>query len=358
MIKIIAKRTRSPLTYYNAIQVRTLSIHAVQTYSTSYLQLLIMESLHSQTKTKLSMNEPITPPSSSSMSMSKQLEFAKKKLVTAEDPLMLHKTFGLLALASFMYRYFWLWPTTGTLGFDDHATNTNTNTTINYSYYFNMATMACHLVLSTSSLIFHVLPKRIAKKPAIIWNEYRLHAIIFTMRCMSLFALYTTTNTSASTSASASASIQVVLILLHHVVADLVSWKYGEPGKTTVRGRHDKDLKPQIRWLTRVYAIYQFSALASHIVPHRESRGADLAFNGLVAIQSSAFLMTLYRKGLIQWYHHAIIYSACLALSTAYIIQCFPSPYFWGGIAIVSVLRIHCRISKYILWPTFAYMMM
>ena len=42
---------------------------------------------------------------------------------------------------------------------------------------------------------------------------------------------------------------------------------------------------------------------------------SNLAFNALIAIQSSAFLMTLNRKGLINWYTHAFWYSLSLVLS-------------------------------------------
>lgn len=34
-----------------------------------------------------------------------------RKLVTKEDPIYLHKTLGFLALCSFIYRYFYLYPT-------------------------------------------------------------------------------------------------------------------------------------------------------------------------------------------------------------------------------------------------------
>ena len=186
--------------------------------------------------------------------------------------------------------------------------------------------MLCHLALSSSSLIFQVLPKRIHKKPSIIWKEYQLHAIVFTMRCVSFF-LYAT----YVPRQYRNWVVQLVLVLAHHIVADVVTEMYGKEGETTVRGRHHKSLKVRIRWLTRLYAVYQLAALGSHIAPNEE-RMADLAFNGLVAIQSSAFLMTLYRKALIEWYHHAIVYSACLLLSLAYMLQSFPLVWFWAGI--------------------------
>lgn len=81
-------------------------------------------------------------------------------------------------MSSFIYRYGYVYPTTGTLGFDGK--------------WFDHFTMAMHLALSCSSIIFDVLVKRIMSKPLIIWHEYRLHTMIFTLRCVSvyLFGIY------------------------------------------------------------------------------------------------------------------------------------------------------------------------
>lgn len=67
----------------------------------------------------------------------------KKKLVTNEDPIYLHKTLGLFALCSFVYRYGYVLPTTGTLGFNGH--------------WFDNLTVFLHLALSCSSIIFEVI---------------------------------------------------------------------------------------------------------------------------------------------------------------------------------------------------------
>ena len=93
----------------------------------------------------------------------------KRKLVTKEDRFHLHKTFGTLALISFGYRYFYVWPTTGHLGLDVDA--------------LGIGTMAVHTLLSLTSLPFRVPLRRIRKQPTMIWQEYRLHAVIFTLRC-------------------------------------------------------------------------------------------------------------------------------------------------------------------------------
>ena len=95
-------------------------------------------------------------------------KYIVKKLVTKEDPLFLHKTFGILSLMSYIYRYCYVLPMTGTLGFDGG--------------WFDYLTLAVHMILSTSSMIFHVLPQRMIRRPLVIWEEYRLHAIFFSLR--------------------------------------------------------------------------------------------------------------------------------------------------------------------------------
>eukprot|EP01032_Pedospumella_encystans_P038646 gene38646-43798_t len=97
------------------------------------------------------------------------------KLFTNEDNAQVHKILGILCLCSFLYRYVWVYSTTGTLGFDGG--------------WFDHVTIALHLLLSTSSLIFHVIRRRLVNRPMIIWEEYRLHAIIFSTRCFSVYVL-------------------------------------------------------------------------------------------------------------------------------------------------------------------------
>ena len=41
------------------------------------------------------------------------LAYVLNKLITKEDPMMIHKICGLFALFSFGYRYFYMWPRTG-----------------------------------------------------------------------------------------------------------------------------------------------------------------------------------------------------------------------------------------------------
>jgi len=267
-----------------------------------------------------------------------------RKLFTQEDPLFLHKIFGLSALASFIYRYGYCYNVYGNLQFDGH--------------WFDWLTMFVHMTLSASSIIFHVLAQRIFDKPMIIWEEYRLHAILFTLRCVSVFAygtlvpvyypeFYTTL---------ASRCLLVAVVLAHHLVVDEVTKRYGDkdPNRTTVRSV-GKDTNVPL-WKTgvfRFYSYYQFAALGSHLIPH--VRLADAGFNTVIAIQSSAFLMTLFRKGLIKNYSHAGWYSFCLVLSILHIFR-FNGFSLWYPFKIMAAFlcRTQWRINKYYLWVSFA----
>ena len=102
------------------------------------------------------------------------------KLKTKEDRYHIHKTLGMLALCSFFYRYFYVYPVKGTLGFDGPESE---------NAWFDWATMFVHTLLAFSSMLFRVPKKRIPAKPMVIYEEYRQHAMVFTARCLTVFSL-------------------------------------------------------------------------------------------------------------------------------------------------------------------------
>jgi len=102
----------------------------------------------------------------------------------------------------------------------------------------------------------------------------------------------------------------------------------------------------------RFYAFYQFTALASHLTPN--ARLADLGYNTFIAIQSSAFLMTLYRKGVITEVTHAVVYTACLIISMFHIFRNCGDAMFIAKLAGAYILRTDFRLNKYVLWLSFA----
>jgi len=264
-------------------------------------------------------------------------ELVYRKLFTKEDPLYLHKTFGLVCIASFLYRYAYVYPRVGNLGFEGH--------------WFDWLTMGAHMMLSCSSLIFHVLPRRVLSRPVMIWEEYRLHAIVFTLRCILVFVVgYIATQDNWRKERMALTQFGIVMPI--HALADFITSKYGTPNSTTVRVMNDHSLVTTL--ILRFYAFYQFLALGAHLTP--SSRLMDLAFNSLIAIQSSAFLMTLVRKGLVESHTHGLVYSLCLMISGYHIFRVHHTIEFILGVLVVYAARLSFgnRVSKFWLWAAFA----
>ena len=215
------------------------------------------------------------------------LQFIGKKLITKEDPQYVHKVFGVLALASFIYRYFVHYPLHGNLGLDT-------------AHWFTWATIAVHLALSTSSLIFHVLARRIHNTPVIIWEEYRLHAIVFTVKtCMvTVWAGVMRPWFGQQYGRNTELVAFFFLMIAHNMLVDEITRRLGQPGETTVRVKDEYGWERKV--VQRFYAYYQLVAFAAALTPTATPfEMAELGFNSLIAIQSSAFLMTLCRKGLI-----------------------------------------------------------
>ena len=268
-------------------------------------------------------------------------KFIIRKMFTEEDKYYFHKVFGLLSLINFMYRYFYVFPKTGTLGY---ISETNE---LDYYAIFNYITLAIHMILSSSSLIFHVLTHRIVENPLIIYEEYRIHAILFTFRAILVSLLGMNKHRFENDNYF---KITLVLsLLIIHLLVDLTTKKFGEKGTTAVRVR-DLDQRIIVYYGKRFYAFYQFAALGSHLIFDKYT--ADLGFNAVIAIQSSAFLMTLKRKNIIEWYSHAFFYSFALFLSYYYMLYTRGAMFFFH-VGLVFFCRVFFEVSKYPLWFAF-----
>ena len=248
------------------------------------------------------------------------------KLITREDKNHVHKILGGLCLLSFIYRYLYVLPTQGHLDMNNRL---------------GAMTMLIHILLSTSSLLFRVLKKRILDRPTIIYEEYRLHAIIFSLRCATVWLMGNW----------GSPLPRSLIILPHHLIADWITKNFGTLGVTAVRSKNIDTLLD--KYIKRFYSFYQIAALGTHLISNPFSK--DLGYNALIAIQSSAFLMTLNRKGLIKQETHAGFYSVAILLSLGYMIKTVDDPIIWLSIIIVYCLRLFLNCNKYILWIGFVY---
>jgi len=249
--------------------------------------------------------------------MHKEYDF--RRLNTKEDRFYIHKILGTFSVVSFFYRYAYVYHYTGNLGFSNFSR-------------FDHATMFFHLMLALSAIRFRV-PKKRTVKPLIVYEEYRLHAIVFTVRCYSVFycvmlkSMYTP-----------------IVVVCHHLLADAITREHGTGGYTAVRAEKIQKGKIQ-KSIAYFYSYYQFLAVGSHILVS----DADMAFNTLVAIQSSVFLMTLYKKKIIRGRVHMIIYSGCLILSTYHILRVLETV----DLIVVTccfMLRVFFNWNKYLIW--------
>ena len=146
----------------------------------------------------------------------------------------------------------------------------------------------------------------------VIYEEYRQHAMVFTLRCFSVFAV-------AYLFPDAPAYVVPVVVMAHHVLADRITSIRGIPGNTAVRTTSGSmKLSKFYTGVAKVYSLCQFLAIASHILPN--ARLGDLAYNAIIAIQSSAFMMTLYRKRIIHGTTHGSVRSVPI-LSAFHIIR-------------------------------------
>lgn len=257
------------------------------------------------------------------------------KLFTREDKHFVHKFFGFLSLASFIYRYCVVLPLTGNLGFTGSV--------------FDWVTLTLHLGLSVSSLIFHVLAHRILGRPMVMYEEYRLHAIVFTLRSVLMSVYGFMGPFSGDWDSPLEMFIGLGIVAAHHIVVDEITRRHGTPGVTAVRV--DEKERSKYTFLTKVaqymYSYYQIAAIVSHLLHNKQVN--DLGFNTLIAIQSSTFLFTLNRKGLISEYVHGVIYSACL-FASSYVMFIHAAPGFLLKSLLVYIARINFRMNKYIIW--------
>lgn len=265
------------------------------------------------------------------------------KLVTREDNYHIHKTLGILSLVSFCYRYGYVYMTQGNLGFDGmDASRDSTLIMIDW------LTMIVHTMLALSSIIFRVPRKRISNKPMVIYEEYRQHAMVFTMRCFSVFLVVSLCPKELY------GYVVPIVVMAHHLLADRITSIWGTPNNTAVRATSGAlKLSNFYNMVAKLYSLYQFMAIASHILPC--SRLGDMAYNAIIAIQSSAFMMTLYRKRIVRGRTHMVVYALCLAISAFHIVRSMGLYAFLLTIAafVVRTNLPRALSSKYAIWAGF-----
>lgn len=243
------------------------------------------------------------------------------RLCTNEDPFMLHKLCGLLSLLHFVicyYRFF----TSGMITFG-----------VDYGI-ISKAFMLIHACLALLALQFPVEPLRI-KGTQNMTVEQVQHTIVFSFRSLLFYAL-----------GPVSVAWRVVLVICHHIIADVVTARYHrKENGTTIRGGVPDDWVPGFVLKVRnVYAgVAQFGATISMLTCVHNP--GDAALLSLIPIQLGAFANTLTKKHIIGSFGHGVIYGGSLLVSYLFFLQ---SPLCLLLFAVQYVARCF-GINKYLL---------
>jgi hypothetical protein len=242
------------------------------------------------------------------------------KLSTREDPYNIHKILGIICVLNFMYRYthFFLF---GNMRLENE---------------WGKRTLIIHGVLSCSSLFF----TSNSVKP-IIYQEFRMHSILFAMR-------------------------SVIVCFLHYYkyhyvyiigtcysvlfLSDLITKIYNKENKngTTTRNMKfgDNVTLEQLKHITNMYNI-------THIAETIFMLGnINTAFSPIMPIQISTFLMPLVKKGIITTNMLQFIYAITLFMNYFLIKTVSLEFIFIFGIIMKTHENIvfKYKINKYIAW--------
>ena len=273
------------------------------------------------------------------------------KLVTMEDRFHLHKLLGVVSLTHYIFRFASI-ILTGTMGFEYHSTP-------KILFFF-----AVHALLSWSSLIFHLPPRKNRVKP-MIWPELRLHNIVFATRSIVDAVVNTVFE-----DVYIRRTLCFIAAVVAMIAADRVSDHFRKlelitKQDSTMRSMPwPQDASPSfISKVNTYYALSQIFATAGVINSSRKwTTDVELALTTLFAIQLSALLMTLVRKSILGSFAWHFWYQISLGLSWVLLLYRYSerSPLVFvamrTGIACVVAyfLRFKFNTNKYIMWTCFA----
>lgn len=189
------------------------------------------------------------------------------KLFTNEDHLNVHKIFGSLVLFNYFFQYM--------------------NYFIFDETYLNFITLIPHFLVHYTSFQFNVLKERSKNKimAMFIWEELRAHSMIFAYRA--LFILL-------------QPNYRVIFTFLTMIFADLATDNFGDRQFSTVRGDHNKRSLSYYKYFaSNFFSMSQMGATIICAGFFQNKWSPILVFSTLPPIQTSAFGMTLIRKGII-----------------------------------------------------------
>jgi hypothetical protein len=200
----------------------------------------------------------------------KTLSTWKKKLVTQEDFLHVHKILGILVLISFLYRLTQLFDD---MGFPSHPALT-------------LPTILVHLLLPISALQFRIPVRRI-RDGGRIWPQFRWHSIAFTSRSCFCVLLYYFEH---KYHWKPQYWINYVVLIANMAAVDAATWYYGPDfSSNTIR---EIEAPGFVKF---AFSLMQFNASMGMLFG---LRCYAIPFFMLYVIQLTPFIGTLRRKGL------------------------------------------------------------
>jgi hypothetical protein len=231
------------------------------------------------------------------------------KLLTKEDPFHVHKFLGVVCLLNYGYRYYLL------IRYGSMNLNNN-NAALLVGY---------HMILSVSSLVFHIPSIRNTISP-MIYPEYRLHSILFVMRSVVCYFL---------TFFGHSIEYKIAACYLTMLLADAVTARYKShesPMNTTMRNMpFDTRIREEEQQQIILMQSSQQIGATLYMLGNLDS-----CFSPMFAIQIAAFLMTMVRKSIIDSNMWHIVYSTALWMN-ALCFYSLPVGYLFAEVTLFQV---------------------
>lgn len=269
----------------------------------------------------------------------------RRKLFTKEDPVGVHKCLGIFCLLNFTGRYFQML-------FGDPAAGLGTRG----HPWTSIACLFPHAMLSLSSLIFQTVPReRVVGKP-MIWQEFRVHNILFGVRSVLSAFVAAMAIKAGNTPKIRQLAILCsgVFVLGSNIGADFATSKLraatSESTTATMPYWEGCSTQTQLRF-KGFYAYCQFMATLACLAVGNPA----WSLATLLAIQLASLLMTLVRKGLLSAKGYHIGYTLCLVapwlvgIRSSLFTKTLEFPLMTGFGYVLYKLR-RKGISKYRLW--------
>eukprot|EP00956_Cyclotella_meneghiniana_P042959 scaffold249360_cov114-Cyclotella_meneghiniana.AAC.4 len=231
----------------------------------------------------------------------------KKKLFTPEDPQNFHKGCGLFVLLHYAYRYYQMY-------FGDMSASFGSRGGLG-TCYTAVLCLIPHALLSMSSLIFHSVPKERVVGLPMIWQEFRMHSIIFALRSVvaTLAAWMSIHFDHDPFVRKLAIVISVASVLIANYYADQATKKLcpSKPESTTATMPYWEgcSVSTQKRF-KYFYAYSQFLATMACLAVTNPA----YPFAVMLPIQLAAFLMTMVRKGFLSSKGYHTLYTISLIM--------------------------------------------